>query len=250
MDPLEAHLHRQIEHSRDFFWHRVRWKAVAGELTGDRFVLTDVGAGIGLIGDYLADERPAVTYRFVEPIEFLVRELESRFGAAANANDAADYAGSEYITLLDVLEHQADDRAFLAELVAKMDPGAKLVLTVPALQRLWSQWDVALGHFKRYEKATLRAAFAGLPVRVLETSYLFPRCSRPRCCAGAAVPWTGRPPTPAPRSSPTCPVRSTGACTRSAAPRSASAAAGRRARRCSRWSSGRERASRTLGAAS
>jgi len=179
LDPLEAHLQRQIEHSRDFFWHRVRWKAVARELPQGPFELTDVGAGIGLLGDLLARDFPQATYRFVEPIESLEGGLELRFGAEANARGADGYRGSRYVTLLDVLEHQADDSAFLAELVAKMDPGATLVLTVPALQRLWSQWDVALGHHRRYDKRVLAAAFEAAPVRVRELSYLFPEMLAP-----------------------------------------------------------------------
>jgi hypothetical protein len=174
MDPLEAHLQRQIEHSRDFFWHRVRWKAVAGELDRGPFVLTDVGAGIGLVGDFLRDEFPGSTYKFVEPLGSLITELESRFGADANWNDAPSYAGSRYITLLDVLEHIEDHRGFLEELTAKMDVGAKLIMTVPALLKLWSEWDVALGHYRRYDRAMVEQVFAGLPVRIREISYLFP----------------------------------------------------------------------------
>lgn len=193
MDPLEAHLQRQLEHSRDFFWHRIRWKAVASELGDGPFVLTDVGAGIGLVGDYLADRYPKSTYAFVEPIDFLVRELEGRFGAEANANGAGAYTGSRYVTLLDVVEHIEDDRAFLADLTAKMDVGATLILTAPALQRLWSHWDVALGHFRRYNKAMINAVFAGLPVRVREVSYLFPEMLLPALVRCQRSPAAGAP---------------------------------------------------------
>lgn len=174
MDPLEAHLQQQIEKSRQFFWHRLRWKAVARELCDGPFVLTDVGAGIGLVGDYLAVHYPTSTYRFIEPIDFLVADLEERFGAEANVNGVGTYAGSRYVTLLDVVEHIQDDRAFLTDLTLKMDLGATLILTVPALQRLWSDWDVALGHFRRYDKTMISDLLAGLPVRVREVSYLFP----------------------------------------------------------------------------
>ncbi len=78
------------------------------------------------------------------------------------------------MTLLDVLEHQEDDVHFIEELVAKMEPGSVLLLTVPALPKLWSPWDEALGHFRRYTKASLLECFNGLPVDVSETSYLFP----------------------------------------------------------------------------
>lgn len=179
MNALEAHLQRQIENSRDFFWHRVRWQVVNEAISGEEFVLTDVGAGIGLVGEFIAHDHPGATYRFVEPLQSLVDELEGRFGRGANANDAASYAESRYVTLLDVLEHIEDDRAFLADLVDKMAPGSTLIMTVPALQRLWSQWDVSLGHFRRYDKRTMRSILSALPLRTREMTYLFPEMLLP-----------------------------------------------------------------------
>jgi hypothetical protein len=179
MSTLEAHLQRQIEHSRDFFWHRIRWRAVQSELSEPQFALTDVGAGIGLIGDFLARDYPRATYRFIEPLDSLAHELERRFGASANLNGADSYSDSRYVTLLDVLEHIEDDRGFLAELTAKMAPRSTLIMTVPALQRLWSQWDVSLGHHRRYDKRMLRPLLGALPLRVREISYLFPEMLAP-----------------------------------------------------------------------
>ena len=180
MDALEDHLRRQLDHSRDFFWHRVRWDVVRSCLPEARPVrLVDVGAGIGLLGEFLLRDLPGSEYRFVEPIPSLVEHLEAVFGPAANANGASSYDGAEFITLLDVLEHQEDDVAFLAGLAAKMQPGARLLLTVPALQSLWSDWDVSLGHFRRYDRPALARAVAGSPLRVLEASYLFPEMLPP-----------------------------------------------------------------------
>ena len=172
---LEEHLREQLRGSSGFFWHRLRSEVVAGHLrsSGVRTVL-DLGAGAGLFGDYLALHDPQISYHYIEPLESLNRALISRFGAGSDASGAPDYQAFDAVVLLDVLEHQADDRAFLRELFAKSRPGALLVLTVPALQALWSPWDVALGHIKRYDKKALLHAFEGLPVRFLELSYLFP----------------------------------------------------------------------------
>lgn len=174
-EALEAHLRRQIEHSQRFFWHRLRWRAVRGYLPDHAsFELVDVGAGAGLLGTFLHRDRPRATYRFVEPIDSLRQLLRARHGATADAGDDSGYPTARFITLLDVLEHQPDDRGFLSGLVAKMPPGSMLLLTVPALPSLWSQWDVALGHVRRYDKSTLLACAAGLPLAVHETSFLFP----------------------------------------------------------------------------
>jgi Methyltransferase domain len=179
MSVLESHLQRQIEHSRRFFWHRLRWHAVSRYLPrGVPFRLVDVGAGAGLLGEYLAEDFPLASYGFVEPLRSLEIQLEARFGGEANARDARRYR-AEFVTLLDVLEHQKDDRAFVADLVARMQPGAMLILTVPALRRLWSHWDAALGHFRRYDREALRAVLSGVSVETVSVDYLFPEMLAP-----------------------------------------------------------------------
>ena len=175
MSSLEAHLQRQIDHSRNFFWHRLRWRAVAAQLPTDRpFRLLDVGAGAGLLGVFLERDFPAARYMFLEPIESLRLSLEATYGRAGNAAALTAFPDIAYVALLDVLEHQADDRKFLAELLGRMVRGARLIITVPALMGLWSGWDVALGHYRRYDRASLRRAIDGLPVEVMEMSFLFP----------------------------------------------------------------------------
>jgi SAM-dependent methyltransferase len=175
MDALEAHLSRQAERSEVFFWNRLRWHLVTSFLPAEgEFELVDVGAGPGFLGDFLRREIPATGYRFVEPIESLERSLGDRFGVEANLRDAEDFGTAGYVTLLDVLEHQEDDDAFLGELAAKMRPGSVLLLTVPAMPSLWSQWDVDLGHYRRYTKKSLARAASDQPLRIVESSYIFP----------------------------------------------------------------------------
>jgi hypothetical protein len=172
---LESHLNRQAERSERFFWNRLRWSLILERLpAGEAIEVVDVGAGPGFLGDHLAGTRPRAQYRFIEPLRGLEEGLESRFGAESNYKDRDSFGAAGFVTLLDVLEHQEDDRAFMAELVAKMSPGSLLLLTVPAMPSLWSQWDVVLGHYRRYRKETLASAIAGLPLAVEETAYLFP----------------------------------------------------------------------------
>jgi hypothetical protein len=172
---LEAHLIRQLDESRDFFWHRLRWKAVRAHLPrAEAFRLVDVGAGAGLLGEYLRSERPDAVYEFIEPLPSLERGLVARFGAAANRKLDRRWTGTGYVTCLDVLEHQEDDRAFLGDLVARAEPGATIIVTVPAFMLLWSSWDRLLGHHRRYTKRSLLRAIEGLPLDVIEISYLFP----------------------------------------------------------------------------
>jgi hypothetical protein len=174
MEALELHLNRQMERSREFFWNRLRWELISSQLpAAGTAELVDVGAGPGFLGDFLRERHPAIVYRYIEPIDGLERQLEDRFGADANRRDR-DFGDASYATLMDVLEHQEDDRAFMADLAAKMEPGSTLLLTVPAMPSLWSNWDRMLGHYRRYTKDSLLQTVAPLPFEVVEQSYLFP----------------------------------------------------------------------------
>lgn len=172
MDVLEQHLSLQAKRSQDFFWNRLRWELVGDDLANCGRVV-DVGAGPGFLGEFLSQRHPQVDYWFVEPIEALERRLVDRYGEEANRRDR-DFAGASHVTLMDVLEHQEDDCAFMAELAEKMDPGATLLLTVPAMPSLWSAWDTMLGHYRRYTKASLRRAAESTPLQIEEESYIFP----------------------------------------------------------------------------
>lgn len=173
MEALEVHLNRQMERSRDFFWNRVRWELVCSQLPAGG-ELVDVGAGPGFLGDFLRQRRPRIEYRFIEPIEGLEHQLEERFGADANRRDSGDFGAASTVTLMDVLEHQEDGREFMAELATKMAPGTTMLLTVPAMPWLWSDWDTMLGHYRRYTKQALLETVMPLPLEIVEQSYLFP----------------------------------------------------------------------------
>lgn len=179
MDALERHLVRQTEQAGDFFWHRLRWRVLSEYLPrGRSFRLLDLGAGAGLLGRYVTREFPAATYLFSEPISELSRRLEATYGADANAGNSIPQ-GVDVVALLDVLEHQEDDRGFLEFLLDGLERGTILVMTVPALSRLWSRWDVALGHHRRYDRQSLARCIQGLPVETVELSYLFPELIPP-----------------------------------------------------------------------
>ena len=175
MNSLEAHLNAQDDPFAEFFWHRLRWKAVSDYLPkNQRFSLVDIGAGAGHFGTFLERNFPLAEYHFVEPLGSLESQLEGRFGRAGNVRRLRSYSGAKYITMLDVLEHQEDDTQFLEGVFAASEPGTTLIITVPALMTLWSDWDVSLGHYRRYDRPSLSDLLARFPVEVLEVSYLFP----------------------------------------------------------------------------
>ena len=87
-------------------------------------------------------------------------------------------ASYDLIALLDVLEHIEGDLAALVSIKAKLKPGGRILITVPANEWMWSAHDTVHHHFRRYNPASLRkvAAEAGLKVDLLThfNTLLFP----------------------------------------------------------------------------
>lgn len=75
------------------------------------------------------------------------------------------------VTLLDVLEHLDDDRSALHEMARLTRPGGLVVATVPALRALWSDWDVALHHRRRYGRRDLLQLVDLPELEVLRCAY-------------------------------------------------------------------------------
>jgi SAM-dependent methyltransferase len=61
------------------------------------------------------------------------------------------FALFDLVGVFDVLEHIKEDRKMLGQLFDLIKPGGKLLLTVPANPRLWSYFDVASHHERRYD---------------------------------------------------------------------------------------------------
>jgi Methyltransferase domain len=157
------------------YWHRVRFELVAREARRRRLCrVADIGAGAGLLGDWLAVDRPELAYTFSEPSEVLRRSLVARFGIGAEIAADAPIAAGTMVVMLDVLEHIADDHTALADLHARMEPGGALMVTVPAMQWAFSSWDTELGHHRRYSRTRLSTDLAGAGFAVRSVSYLFP----------------------------------------------------------------------------
>ena len=72
------------------------------------------------------------------------------------------------VLLLDVLEHVEDDALFLRELVREsLEPGGRVLVSVPAWPALFGSHDVRLQHHRRYTARSARNCLksAGLEVR-------------------------------------------------------------------------------------
>lgn len=65
--------------------------------------------------------------------------------------------GFDTLLYIDVLEHIEDDAAELTRAAKRLKPGGRLVVLSPAHQQLFSPFDRAIGHFRRYSRRSLAA---------------------------------------------------------------------------------------------
>lgn len=84
----------------------------------------------------------------------------------------------DLICLFDVLEHIEADAASLKALASRLAPGGIMLLSVPALQFLWSDHDALHHHKRRYSRKSLAKALwaGGLSVSYISyfNALLFP----------------------------------------------------------------------------
>jgi hypothetical protein len=75
------------------------------------------------------------------------------------------------VLMMDVLEHVPDDFAMFSAVAAAVQPGAYLLITVPADLRLWTGHDESFGHYRRYDARRLAKVWDGLPIEPLLVSH-------------------------------------------------------------------------------
>jgi len=94
-------------------------------------------------------------------------------------------ANIDIVLLLDVLEHIEDDKSFLNLLSAYpfISETTLFIITVPAFQSLFSSHDIFLGHFRRYNKKSLKKLIYECDLSIIKQGYFFTSLLIPRFCA-------------------------------------------------------------------
>jgi SAM-dependent methyltransferase len=144
----------------------------------------DIGAGDGYLGrELLGALPPGSQVACVDP-NYTDRELGQ---LAAPPTPGLTFARGrppgtfDVILLLDVIEHVADDRAFLTEILENsLDPDGAVVVSVPAWDLLYGKHDLALKHFRRYQPAQGRALLRAVGLEIVHDGGLFHSLLLPR----------------------------------------------------------------------
>jgi SAM-dependent methyltransferase len=130
-------------------------------LSGD---ILEVGAGIGAATATFYD---GTQRRWVclEPDRDLADRIKSNLApklahceiVVGTLSDLGPGEQFDSILYIDVLEHIAADAAELALAASHLKPNGTLAILAPALPWLFSPFDAAVGHYRRYTKSSLRS---------------------------------------------------------------------------------------------
>lgn len=159
------------------FWFRHRNECIAAMISRHPFqgTLFDIGGGNGYVSQMLAERGLDVV--LIEPGYAGALNAYKQRGLSQVISSTMEDANFppqsiDAMGMFDVVEHIANDRAFLDQMTRLLKPGGHLYLTVPCHDWLWSQADVDAGHFRRHTEQSLKALLAGL-LRIDYMSYFF-----------------------------------------------------------------------------
>lgn len=154
----------------DYWWYRARTdllQAVLAEHVGEPSRLLDVGSADGPSVGWLRGRGKQAALD-VDP-----RGLGP--GGVCGSALALPFADESFdvVAAFDVVEHCEPESLAIAEIARVLAPGGRLLMSVPAYQWAWSDFDEENGHYRRYTKGrAIRAVEAG-GLTVLRATYAF-----------------------------------------------------------------------------
>jgi SAM-dependent methyltransferase len=150
--------------------------------------LAEIGAGTGTFTEFLVAAHlastPAVHLAAFEPSEHhyqkLHEKLRGRYPDLAQAGRLtathgyfqSSPEGFDTIVMINVLEHIEHDLEAVRMVHQSLAPGGTYIVFVPALQWLYSPFDKAVGHYRRYEKTQLAEVFRMGGFAVVKAKYM------------------------------------------------------------------------------
>jgi 2-polyprenyl-3-methyl-5-hydroxy-6-metoxy-1,4-benzoquinol methylase len=132
----------------------------------------DAGCGWGVTLTALEQSGYLATGLDISRRALMSLETPSRRLVEADLSTAppeSEWGSFDAVLALDVIEHVDDDRGVVANLAKLVPSGGHIIISVPALPDLYSEFDSVQGHRRRYTTATLRRAFEGTGLTLLTT---------------------------------------------------------------------------------
>ena len=77
----------------------------------------------------------------------------------------------DYIFLFDVIEHVKYDSKFIENTLFHLKNKGLLIINVPSLQILYSKYDTAVGHLRRYDKRLFRKVIKKIMINNISMNY-------------------------------------------------------------------------------
>jgi SAM-dependent methyltransferase len=139
--------------------------------------VAEVGAGIGSVSALLL-EKPIERLEAYEPSANMFPQLAARLAGEPRARAVHGFFGVDLapdtfdsIAYINVLEHIEDESGELRRALRKLRPGGHLLVFVPALAWLYSEFDRRIGHARRYSRGQLRDLAVGAGFEVTLVKY-------------------------------------------------------------------------------
>ena len=155
----------------DYWWYVARSKllrTVLEEYVGSPRAVLDVGSADGPSVSWLRGHDGLHVTLDIDP-----RGL-TRGGVCGSALALPFKDGAfDLVSAFDVLEHCEPEADALAELSRVLAPGGRLLMSVPAYEWAWSDFDDANGHHRRYTRARTVEAVQKAGLRVARSTYAF-----------------------------------------------------------------------------
>ncbi len=155
------------------WYYRAKSAAMLRMLHGEQVgEVLDVGAGSGFFSRVLLDRTAAPAAVCVDP-NYAADTSEDHNGKPIRFVRAVDAFGGNVVLMMDVLEHVPDDTALLRDYAARVRPGTRFLITVPAHRWMWSGHDVFLEHYRRYTLRDVEQLILRAGLTRVATSYYF-----------------------------------------------------------------------------
>ena len=159
------------------WWNRARAWHIAKLLRSEAqpgWKLLEIGCGRGLEVQAMrlaGFDAAGVELAAVTPVPAMEPFVRVNMDAAGLPEQ--ERAEVDCLLLLDVIEHVPDPAQFLQTLVESFPQAKSIVVTVPAAQELWSNYDDYYGHQRRYSLEELRDLSAAIGWREARAGYSF-----------------------------------------------------------------------------